>query len=858
MGVAGQAAQDQGLLLDYTLGSAWPSGGGFAIAPEKALMELTMASTQVDGNTPAPIKIAIPKRTKRLGAMNGFDQRNKDPKVADWRDRLDARAKVIAVVAMKGSAPELIAAENTGGFKLYPWRDVKQAGVLDSSSVLVLTDKLDKDGTLNWTPPTGTWQVFVFKQYAADMGVLGSAGRGPQLVLDHMDPSAFAAHVKRVGDPLGSKPPGIRATFVDSLELMQDLAWTENFLAEFRKRRGYELTPHLPFILQPGWMQAWGEHFSLPYFTTGDSLADRVRNDYRRTVSDLMFDGFLKPLVQWNHSRGLKVKFQAHGGAIDIIRGYGIADIPETEDLVHGGDPLFMRFARSGAHLYGRKIISAESLVWKDRPYDVTPNEMRQRVDLIFSGGVNSLNLHGMNYRFHSETWPGWHAFAPTPFGLGFSTMLNETNPIWPAVKPLATYIGRTQSLLQAGEAVVPIAYFYGRTGYYVGIEDDGKQSQDMEKAFIAGGYDFDRINPDAIAKASIKQGQLVSQGGALYRALVVPPLDAMRAETAQKIASFVHAGLPVFFLDQVPVRDEGLSNAKKRDNQVSRALDSALNNGAKVVAKDDIIKTLNKIGVPSNLHFESASKAGLVFVQRVVEGKTITFIFNRSDKPRDASFSLAGEGAVSRWDAMTGLIRPISAHIKNNRIRVPLALQAGESALLVLDPTDQAQIITEPAFIGQTTLDEKNWSVYVKGYAKRQPFSQHFTTFTLQDWQEFSPLKNFSGEATYHRFITLDPAWLQQGTKLILKLGEVRDIASVTINGKHLPILISAPYQVDITKAAKPGTNKLLIRIANTPQNSMLDPTMSHYKKLKSVPAGLIGPVSIYAERITDPVVGK
>ncbi len=196
--------------------------------------------------------------------------------------------------------------------------------------------------------------------------------------------------------------------------------------------------------------------------------------------------------------------------------------------------------------------------MWKDRPYDVTPDELRRRADLIFAGGVNSLILHGHDYRLSDPKWPGWHAFQPSPFGLGFSTMFTQSNPIWSGVPTLARYLARTQAVLQQGTPVVPVAYFYGQTGYYVGIEDAGAGKQQAEKAFLGGGYDFDRINPDSIEGARVEGRMLVSKGGARYPALVLPPLDGIRAETAERIAGFAKAGLPVIFTDKAPSRDEG------------------------------------------------------------------------------------------------------------------------------------------------------------------------------------------------------------------------------------------------------------------------------------------------------------
>ncbi|HWW28185.1 MAG TPA: glycosyl hydrolase, partial [Caulobacter sp.] len=561
---ASQAASRSGLKLDYTFGSAWPSGGGFAVTPELALVELTQAVTEVDASAPGPIKLVIPKRTRKLGALGGLDPRTKDPRAAGWRDRLDARQKVVAVVAVPGQAPDL-APEVKGGFKLYPWRDVRTSGSLDMGKAVVLTDKLAADGTLDWTPPPGRWQVFVFKQYAVDSGVTAGVGAGPQLVLDHFRKAAFDAHAAHVGEPLKSGPlaadKSLNATFVDSLELMQDLPWTDALLAEFQRRRGYDLTPYLPLILQPGWMQAWGAHYSPPYFGD-DAMGERVRADYRRTLSDLQLENFWQPFVAWNHARGLKARIQAHGGSVDVLQAYGLADIPETEDLESGGDPVFMRLARSAADLYGRQLVSAESFVWKDEPYDVTPARIRQRADLLFASGVNRIVYHGYPYVRRQGEQPGWHPFGPSPFGGGFSTQFNELNPVFAAAPQLNAYIARTQAVLQQGRNQVPVAVFLGEIGYFHGLEPQSRGHEGLESRLLAAGFDNDRINTDALSDARVVDGALVTRGGGRYQVLVLPPQDGLDAGTAEKVAALAAQGLKVIFVDALPTRDTGLADA--------------------------------------------------------------------------------------------------------------------------------------------------------------------------------------------------------------------------------------------------------------------------------------------------------
>lgn len=850
--LAAAEAHKRGMAVDYTFGSAWPSGGGAAITPEKALVELTMAVTAVAGGQDGPVRVEIPSRTRRLGALSSFDSRIKDPLFSDWSKRFDGRGRIVAAMAFRGNSPELKPETPTSGPVMSAWRDVLASGAIDLASRVDLTSQIKPDGTLSWAPPAGHWQVFVFKQYASNMGVMGSAGRGPQLVLDHFDRAAFDAHAARVGAPLvtalGDKRSNVRATFVDSLELMQDLPWREDFLAEFQRRRGYDLAPYLPLIVQPGWMQAWNEHFSPAYFEANDGrdTGSRVRADYRLTVSELLIENFVQPWVEWSHAHGFKAKFQAHGGALDTLLGYGLADIPETEDLVHGGDPLVMRLARSAANIYGRPLISAESMAWGLRPYSVTPDEIRRRVDLLVTGGVNAQTLHGYTYRFRDGPWPGWYAFQPNPFTPGFGTMLDERNPIWAGAPQLFNYMARLNAVMREGESVVPVAMFLGDIGYYVGIEDDSRGAQAPEKRLIAGGFDFDRINAHGLKGSRSSGKELLTPGGHRYAALVLPAMPALRPEIANRVADLAEAGLPVLFTGAIPSRSEGLKDAPANDVIVRRAMKRATQAGARVATADDLAATLVALAVRPNLRF-LGDATDLMFVERRIGSRRVYFIRNGGNTDRRADFVASLKGGAERWDAMGGSVRAIDAADRPEGTEVRLQLAPGEAALIVIDPSKQPIAVAGPRELAVSELPSSGWSLTGRGHVTGgKPLELARKDISLGDWVADPDLARFAGEAIYSRAFTMPARWLASGKRVRLDLGTVHDMATVSVNGQTLPPLVSAPWSVDITAYLRSGKNRLAVAIANVPQNAMIDSANPTLRKLKPVPAGLVGPVRL------------
>jgi hypothetical protein len=186
------------------------------------------------------------------------------------------------------------------------------------------------------------------------------------------------------------------------------------------------------------------------------------------------------------------------------------------------------------------------------------------------------------------------------------------------------------------------------------------------------------------------------------------------------------------------------------------------------------------------------------------------------------------------------------------NGMRVPLSLAPGESALLVVDSAGTPEQPSQHKTVGEQALPASGWSLHVNGHGVGGvPIVRKVTLPALTDFANVEGLSRFSGTATYRTSFRVDPAWRKVGTRVILDLGEVHDMATVSVNGRALPILIGPDWTVDISGAIRrSGKNQIEITVANVPNNAMIDPKKPSFKDIKPVPAGLIGPVTLRAVR--------
>jgi hypothetical protein len=378
-------------------------------------------------------------------------------------------------------------------------------------------------------------------------------------------------------------------------------------------------------------------------------------------------------------------------------------------------------------------------------------------------------------------------------------------------------------------------------------------------------GYNYDHINVEALSRCSVRDRMLVTAGGARYRVLVLPGLAAIDADLAEKLESFVSAGLPIVFAGEVPDRADGLLD-NERNTQRVRAAMRGLHGESRAHFAASAANTIALLSTVADPDVRFHSKA-LPFLWKRIERINVFFLRNSSDASKHVRAEFKAEGAPELWDPWTGEAGRAkmsacktavltSYRRKASWTEVEFDLPPFASALIVFDPDRQApaSAITRQSdnkLKRAIPVGEGGWKLTGMGYlASNKTGTVHRDLPKLIDWSLDSELRGFSGRAVYTTSFSVDR--VDAGGRLILDLGNVRDVAEVTVNGKSAGTLLLRPYEIDITELVQTGENLLEIAVTNTLFNYML---MREPRTFRAGPtenlsglmsAGLIGPTQL------------
>lgn len=808
-----EKARELGLRMDLTLGSGWPFGGP-QVPVSQAAGRLRCDRVKVDVNSR---RVKVPAIT--------------------------AGEKLLAVFLARTEGQSLAA-----------------------DSLVEITDP--RDGAIRLPEGLqGPHELLFFISSRTGMMVKRPAVAGEGFVLDHYDRSAIEDYLKNVGDRLmqafRARPP--YAVFCDSLEVFQS-DWTDDLLDEFRKRRGYDLKPHLPALVAE----------------VGAKTA-AIRHDWGITLSELLNDRFLAPMREWSQRNRTLFRIQGYGIPPATLSSNALADLPEGEG------PQWKvlrasRWASSASHLYGRPVTSSETWTWLHSPvFRATPLDMKAEADLHFLQGINQLIGHGWPYTAEGVEDPGWRFYAAGVF--------NEKNPWWIVMPDVSLYLQRVSFLMRQGNPANDVALYLPNSDAWASFSAGRvhlietlreRVGNDVLARVLEAGFNFDFIDDAAINQLGRIEGGALALGANRYKAVILPGVERIPLGTLHKLEEFARGGGVLIATRRLPAVAPGFT-ATDADHGRIREISGHLFEGpsppAHFIEEEgrQLARKLAELLRPDVALSPAVPEIG--FIHRTTADAEIYFLANTSNLRQSvkATFRVDGRKA-EEWNPFSGHISPASVEAESGEGKtLALDFEPYQSRVLVFTkrtlstPTSRS-LAAIPSPIDLST----GWQVSFG------PHSKTVLMEYLRSWTEDEETRYFSGTATYEKDVTVPDSLLQNGLAVRLDFGAgqpiperparagmqawldapVRDAAVVYVNDRRAGSVWCPPYSLDVTALLQPGKNKIRIVVANLAINQMAGRALPDYRllnlrygvrfeaqdmdKVQPVPAGLFGPIRL------------
>lgn len=737
-----------------------------------------------------------------------------------------------------------------------PRQDADQA--IAKSDVMDLTSKMHPDGTLDWTPPPGKWVVMRFGYSLLGITNHPATAEATGLEVDKLNHTFVQDYMEKyldsykstVGaDWMGKK--GIRYVINDSWEAGSQ-NWTDDMIQQFRARRGYDPTPWMPVLTG--------------HIVQSAAASDQFLWDFRKTIADLIADEHYGQLEKTLHQWGLGHYGESHeSGRAFVADGMEVKKFNEVPmgamwtqtpgvNHVQYGYNADDRESASVAHIYGQNLAAAESMTAAAAPFAWYPAVLKPTADQEFLNGINRIVIHESAHQPLLDKKPG---LTLGPFGQWFNR--NET---WAnQAGTWVTYLARTSYLLQQGRFGADLIYFYGEDSNLTAIFAHSSPN-------VPAGYGFDYVNADALIHVlSVRDGKITTPGGVTYSVLGLDPYSRhMSLPVLRAIHKLVEQGATV--AGPKPIDDPSLAD----DHAEFRRLNEELfGDGTgvhtvgmgKVYAGSTPAEAFQAMRLTPDFDYTGdKSTMHLEFLHRKLSGADIYFVDNRSDQPANvtASFRIVGR-KPELWRADTGSIQRASFNIAGDKTSVPLQLEPWGTVFVVFQTPTKVTHFTAP--VRRESVLETLSGPWTVSFPPRWGAPESITLPSLISWTDSSEtgVKYFSGTGTYTRTVQIPASALRSGSRVLLDLGEVKNLASITVNGTAMGVVWHTPFRLDITRALKSGSNIITVAVTNAWVNRMigdLQPGATQYtftdvKPYRAnsplLPSGLLGPVRLIAE---------
>jgi hypothetical protein len=854
-------AKRLGLEIGFNIQSGWNLGGP-RVTPQYAAKQLTFAETKITGGSAVNVSLDIPHVNhdfyKDIAVL--ALPLKKENSTDEGIHFLDLK---LGLHELGGSAPDCrFLLDNTR-----PDRNMtgKKTYRIKKEDIIDLTRNMDAGGSLAWDAPAGEWSIMRIGYTCTNAEVSTSSNRWQGKVIDYMSKDAFDFYwndaveplLKASGDHVGTT---LKYMETDSWEC-GGMNWTNDFRQEFMSYRGYDLLKYLP--------------------VTGGYVIDDVNAsnaflaDFRKTVADLVANNHYARFAELAHKHNMGIQPESagpHAGPLDGIKNYGFSDIVMSEfwsPSPHRPRPenrFFIKQASSAAHIYGKRIVGAESFTtigphWNDELW----RDQKSAFDHEICAGLNRLYFHTFTCSPAEMGLPGQEYFA--------GTHVNPQVTWWNESAPFIDYLNRTQVIVQNGTFVADVLYYYGD---HVPNVFPYKHS---DPAGVMPGFDYDVTNEDVLLKLKVRDGKLTVPGGVEYRVLVLPDHKTLSFEALKKIDGLLQKGASV--IGDKPEHCVSLSGGDKAQKQFRELSDKiwgkeVSGKGKKTYGKGTVAwgvsarEFLTDTGVkPDFTVVNSDSKTDFDYIHYTAGGKDVYFVSNQTEERRKTAFSFRVSGFRPEiWDALTGDITVAKAFTQSDGLTaVPLTLEPYGAVFVVFNEA----IAANEQGTGDSNCPDYKPVMEIAGawtvnFDPKWGGPESVVFPELADWTQHADerIKYYSGAAIYNKVFAVDFT-PKTGNSYFLQLEDVRDvgIAAVTLNGKEQGTVWTKPFRVDISGELKKENNTLQIKVVNSWYNRVAGDEIApgdrrftstniflqggaYTEKIILEPSGLIGPVRI------------
>ncbi len=362
----------------------------------------------------------------------------------------------------------------------------------------------------------------------------------------------------------------------------------------------------------------------------------------------------------------------------------------------------------------------------------------------------------------------------------------------------------------------------------------------------------------------TVRGGRIMTPSGMSYAVLFMPGhVKRLTLPALRKLREMVLAG--AVLVGAKPAGGLGLLSSDAEVGRIADELWGDRSEGVRKVGSGRVYaglaEALKAEQIGADVTFDGIGSRELLYLHRQTPDADIYFISNQG---REAA-KVRGRFRVSArapeiWRADTGQIEAASYELVGGAVATELAFEAHEAYFVVFRRSAPERSWAAPATVrAQLATLTGPWKVSFApdlGAPKEAVFDK------LISWPE-SPdagIRYFSGAGTYRQTLSVPRSWLEPGRRLELDLGEVRELAAVSVNGVAVGTAWKPPYRLDISEALKPGRNLLEIEVVNLWPNRLIGDRQPKATPVAYAPdaryaagapllrSGLLGPVRILA----------